>query len=112
MTSFQPCGFVYIALFQSANEQPLTPCDHVFHTSFRGSISLEALPLTHRITIAHLTQLPHSSTGLHIDNIIICIQGDIQPNHMLTNQFIATSSKAHPTHHAEPSLFTKHSPGK
>ena len=103
MMSFQPHGFVYIASFQSANEHPLIPRGHVFHTSFRGPISSEALPLTHPITITCLTQLLHSSTGLHIDNIIIHILGHVQPNHALTNQFSMTSSKARLTHHAKPS---------
>ena len=59
-----------------------------------------------------LTQLLHSSTGLHIDNIIILVIGNVQPNHMLTNQFSTTSSKARQTCHAEPSSFAKLSPGK
>ena len=93
MMSFQPHGFVYVASFGSANEHPLTPHGHVFLTLFRSPISLEALRLMHPITIAWLTQLLHSSTGLHIDNIIIHIIGDVQPNHALTNQFSTTSSK-------------------
>ena len=34
VTSQLPCGFVYIASFQSTNEHPLTPHGHVFHASF------------------------------------------------------------------------------
>ena len=97
LMSFQPCCFVYIASFQSAIELPLTPCGRVFHASFRGPISLEAPPLERPITITCLTQFLHSSTGLHIDKIIIHVLGDVQPNHRLTNQFSTTNSKAHLT---------------
>ena len=56
----------------------------------------------HPITIMQLTQLLHSSTGLHIDNIISHVIGNVQPNHMLTDQFSTISLKAHQTPHAEP----------
>ena len=103
MMSILPCGFVYITSLQSANKHPLTPHGHVFHASFGDPIRAEAPPLVRPITIACITQLLHSSTRLHIDNIIICILGDVQSNHTSTNQFSMISSKAHLTHHAKPS---------
>ena len=50
-----PCGFVYIASFQSTNEHTLTPHGHVFHASFWSQ--LEWRPCPH---VSDIICAPHS----------------------------------------------------